>query len=757
MQNIVVLIVFFILSGNLNIFAQEFEVAGIKYRITSPTEYTLEVIPHNNPYAGDIVIPEQVIYEDSSYIVTSIGNGAFSTANNLTSIQLPNSLLIISDGAFLQCRNLTTIKIPNSVTSIGVSAFLGCRNMKSIILGSGLINIGNHAFNNCVLLDSIIFPNSLSRIGEGAFRNCNSLKSIELPVNITNIQTNTFRDCRNLSSIIFPKFINTISDGAFMQCTSLISIVLPGTVLNIGQGAFSECYSLESLTVLSLSPPRLGANVFEETSKNIPLYVPFRSVSLYKEANQWKDFYTIGINPSIGSGDILVSGHVFIDKNENGAQNENEWGLPQQKLLILPDSIFTFTDDNGDFFFRCGAGRYHVEILLEDNWELTSSQSTFDIVVSNIDLNGFDFGVKPKINNAQLEAYLTSLESSPCSEPTTFYITFRNLGTSTSDGQLTFFPDKKIRQIISTSPEYDSASSDTSSILWNFKDLKPQEERRIHLNIRMPDRDNLGDTLYNIVTISPTNFGNTYSDTAHLVVRCDFNPNNKFVLPTGVQDSNYVLVQEALTYTIKFQNTGNDTVHQVVILDTLSRYLDLNTFDVLTSSHPVKTTYTSDGVAEFRFDNINLVDSITNEPLSHGFVKYRIKAKEDLPDFTVIENKASIYIDFSPPSITNTTQNTLTYLIPGSTSVFSLSSPKDIKIKLYPNPFNTTAYLEFDNTFSDPHLLYIIDRTGHILQVFHSDSNVIRLEKGQMNTGLYFYKLQSIKTKVSYCGKFIVE
>ncbi len=757
MQNILILFIVFILSGNLNIFGQELEVEGIRYRITSNADKTLEVIPNSTPYAGDIMIPEQIMYEDTSYIVTSIGNSAFSTAINLTSIQLPNSILNIGDGAFLQCRNLTSIELPDGVTNIGVSAFVGCRNMRTISFGSSLIRIGNHAFNNCVLLDDVSLPQSITAIGEGVFRNCNNLKSFIFPNKITTIENNTFRDCRNLKSIKFPESINSINDGAFLQCTSLTSIVLPSTVSFIGPGAFSECHSLESLTVLAPSPPRLGANVFEETPKNIPLYVPFGSTTLYKEANQWKDFFTIGINPRIGSGDILVSGHVFIDKNEDGEKNENESGLPYQKLLILPDSIFTLTDENGDFLYRCKAGGYQIKLLLEDNWGLTSALPNYDVVVSNLDLSGFDFGVKPKNNNVQLEAYLTSLASGQCSEPASFYITFRNHGTSTIDGQLAFFPDKKIRQNISTVPEYDSNAADTSAIFWNFKNLNPQEERRIYVNFMMPDTDNLGDSLQNIISISPINMVNTYSDTSHLVIECNINPDNKFVLPIGVLDSNYVLMQEALTYTIKFQNRNYDTVHQVVILDTLSQNLDLNTFEVLTSSHAVKTTYTSDGVLEFRFDNIILVDSVTNEPLSHGFVKYRIHAKENLPDFTVINNSASIYLDFNPPFTTNTTNNTLTYLIPGSTSVISESTSTEANIKVYPNPFNHTAYLEYENTDSTPYLLYIFDVTGHVLQILRSDSHIIPIEKVQMNTGLYFYKLQNMRTKESYTGKFVVE
>ncbi|MDR0920423.1 MAG: leucine-rich repeat protein, partial [Oscillospiraceae bacterium] len=87
---------------------------------------------------------------------------------------IPDGVNSIDDWAF-DHSDLTSITIPESVTSIGDAAFQSCENLTSISIPEGVTSIGTAMFNNCSSLTSITIPESVTSIGEDAFYNCDSL------------------------------------------------------------------------------------------------------------------------------------------------------------------------------------------------------------------------------------------------------------------------------------------------------------------------------------------------------------------------------------------------------------------------------------------------------------------------------------------------------------------------------------------------------------------------------------------------------
>src|SRR5574344_177528 len=71
----------------------------------------------------NIKVPSEIKHEGKKYKVIGIGNNAFYDCRSLTSITIPNSVILIGDYVFWGCSGLTSITIPSTVTSIGNNAF----------------------------------------------------------------------------------------------------------------------------------------------------------------------------------------------------------------------------------------------------------------------------------------------------------------------------------------------------------------------------------------------------------------------------------------------------------------------------------------------------------------------------------------------------------------------------------------------------------------------------------------------------------
>ena len=181
--------------------------------------------------------------------VTSIGGGAFSGCNGLTSIEIPLGVTSIGNYAFSGCDGLTSIEIPLGVTSIGESAFKYCSGLTSINLPEGVTCIEKETFEYCSGLASIEIPSSVTSIGDYAFSDCSGLASIKILPGVTSIGEHTFSGCSGLTSIEIPSSVTSIGKDAFYKCSGLTSIEIPSSVTSIGDYAFEYCSGLKSIVV----------------------------------------------------------------------------------------------------------------------------------------------------------------------------------------------------------------------------------------------------------------------------------------------------------------------------------------------------------------------------------------------------------------------------------------------------------------------------------------------------------------------------
>ena len=132
--------------------------------------------------------------------ITNIDLGAFSGCYNLTSFEVDTeSNTFASENGVLFNKDKTVLVsyptgksdayvIPNSVKVIGDGAFSSCTNLTSLTIPNGVISIGGWAFSNCTSLLSITIPNTVTNIGSCAFLKCENLQLITnlnpVPLNI---------------------------------------------------------------------------------------------------------------------------------------------------------------------------------------------------------------------------------------------------------------------------------------------------------------------------------------------------------------------------------------------------------------------------------------------------------------------------------------------------------------------------------------------------------------------------------------------
>ncbi len=143
-------------------------------------------------------------------------------------------------------------------------------------------------------------------------------------------------------------------------------------------------------------------------------------------------------------------------------------------------------------------------------------------------------------------------------------------------------------------------------------------------------------------------------------VVASFDPNDKQVLPKGVDEEQYIPSSQDLTYKIRFQNTGTDTAFIVQLVDTIdTAVLDISTLRTTFASHDYYLNIEEGNIAKWTFENILLPDSTTNEQLSHGFIEFVIQQNLTNSSGTVIRNFADIYFDANEAVRTNSTHQTV--------------------------------------------------------------------------------------------------
>ena len=89
--------------------AYDVEVDGIYYNLNQTNKTATvtfkgsDYYSYDNEYSGEVVIPENFIYDGITYSVTSLGDDCFNDCTGLTSITIPNSVTSLGELCFSRC------------------------------------------------------------------------------------------------------------------------------------------------------------------------------------------------------------------------------------------------------------------------------------------------------------------------------------------------------------------------------------------------------------------------------------------------------------------------------------------------------------------------------------------------------------------------------------------------------------------------------------------------------------------------------
>lgn len=520
-----------------------------------------------------------------------------------------------------------------------------------------------------------------------------------------------------------------------------LSIINLNYVCNTGaclfQGGSQGCISING--ILPLSIPDTNQILISST-----MNVTHPTLGTFFTPQSYNTQYRIITNSPLD----IITGTVYRDGDGSCSQDIGENGFAGRIVKVVPGNYYAYTNNSGNYNLTVNnPGNYTVTHLPDmyywgsycpqPNQEHSVTVGSQQQTIANIDFADTAFSV---IND--LQVVVTQLtQFARVGFPLSYQITLTNYGTTDLNSTLQMSHDSDL-DFVSSVPVQSSYSFGT--ITWDLGIVEAGNIMNFVVDFMVSTSAQVGSLLQSNALgshdFTDISIVDNY-DIIYQVVQAPYDPNIKTV-SHSVIDWLDISSIPYLTYTIHFQNVGTDTAFTVVISDTISSKLDLETFQVLSSSHPVNTTIRNPREIVWTFNNIQLPDSNVNELASHGFIKYRIGL--DLNNLSIgdeIKNTAHIYFDFNEAVVTNTA---ITEIImqPG----FNENGNDVISFSVFPNPNNGTFTVETNLSSNGLIRTEVRNLFGQL--VYAQDENAV---KGQYRktinmdfaSGIYLVTLQT--------------
>lgn len=336
------------------------------------TDETVSVVKYSGT-DKNIVIPDVVTIDGTTYKVTEIANEAFYN-KSIQSLVLPQYLTTIGDRAFQYNNSLKEVTLPESLKVIGYQAFYNC-SLTSVVIPRSVTSIGSNAFSGTALV--LLWWHDVFEIGSSAFGSSYSVRIFVTPASSVSAfkAADVWKDYQFLYGVDgvsddmgFKKIsdtevavvscsrrfdtsgsvrrvdipeavtiggseyrVTTIADSAFYNSQANY-FTIPASIDSIGYRAF---YTSNEATIVLAdeTPARISDDAFYGYY-NRTILVPASVVDLYKELAGW-----MAVKDYIRANGTLIDGIIYKPVDDSRAEVDMVVEMPASGVLFIPKEV----------------------------------------------------------------------------------------------------------------------------------------------------------------------------------------------------------------------------------------------------------------------------------------------------------------------------------------------------------------------------------------------------------------------------------
>jgi hypothetical protein len=473
---------------------------------------------------------------------------------------------------------------------------------------------------------------------------------------------------------------------------------------------------------------------------------------------------------SYKTGQKLIFGRLFVDGDKNCTYEPGEIKISQVGLRFGTDKNIFFTNDSGNFiyFFNDIENKkpqlinhqfnFNFDLCVEDsNWLSNIGQQ--DAFIGPVHI-----AVQPRANTvAKLKTGLLLLRGTQIAKGgrNTMMYTVQNTGlTEAGSIQIKFSGSNKLKNFQSDPP---FTIINDSTVKWELNPLKPLEVSKIYFSYAVQDNVDVVNNLldfnlnYEYFNGEETDYG-TDSYQQEIVQNNDEPAFKKQSLGAQQLPDHASITQndKEIQYQITFQNRLDETVSEVVIIDTIDLNHDFLYTQELGSSHHFTTQVIQDpnnpnrGFLIWTFANLSLTanpDALPEIISDMGFIKFKF-VFNSLEYNEVIKNRAMVIMNGNYYFPTNQ----VSCIADNKVSVIEHELPVK-NVLIYPNPASNFVKIAFSENQKESFQYKLMNVTGQIVLTGITEASEIDLTRVQ--NGIYFLTLSNGNT--TYTQKLVVQ